>query len=78
MAYDIIFKAKQFVITEMSYGYNDKAVYDVDGYYELLPDHQFVRRPGHTWPQELWVEWLMCRLEQRYGPFETDCHRSAE
>jgi glutathione synthase/RimK-type ligase-like ATP-grasp enzyme len=66
MAYDIIFKNKQFVITEMSYGYNDKAVYDCGGYYVLTPKDEIIYHAGHTWPQEIWIEWLIDRLQMRF------------
>ena len=61
MAYDIIFKEKQFVITEMSYGYLDTAPYHSDGYYELKDD-AITYHQGHFWPEELWVNWLLKRM----------------
>jgi len=60
MAYDILFKGDKFYIVEMSYGYNDRAVYNSAGFYILDENCEvarFVR--GHYLPQQLWVRWLL-------------------
>jgi len=58
MAYDVLFNGKDFFITEISYGYSQKAIYDAPGYYQKKDDNNFVFRKGHYWPQDLWIEWL--------------------
>jgi glutathione synthase/RimK-type ligase-like ATP-grasp enzyme len=60
MAYDIIFKGGQFVVTEISYGYLDTAPNRSRGYYELDAD-DITLHEGHFWPEELWVKWLLKR-----------------
>lgn len=60
MAYDIIFDYKKMVITEMSYNYLDRVLYNTPGYYRLDPDPHFIQ--GHVWPQELWVRVLLDKL----------------
>jgi glutathione synthase/RimK-type ligase-like ATP-grasp enzyme len=62
MCYDILFTPDNFVITEMSYTYVDSAIHNANGYYELNTDDTLFFRVGHTWPQTLWVEWALCRL----------------
>lgn len=61
MAYDILFSASGFVITEMSFGYDAKAIYDAPGHYELGADGTLTYREGHEWAQTLWVEWAIYR-----------------
>lgn len=61
MAYDILHRDGRPVISEMSYGYSDTAVHRVSGYSVLLPDGTLSFVKGHTWPQELWVEWALIR-----------------
>jgi len=66
MAYDILFRKDKFYIIEMSYGYNDKAVYNSGGYY-ILDDACRVSKfvEGHYWPQQLWVKWLLDNLRKQ-------------
>ncbi len=61
MAYDILFKDGRMLISEMSYGYSDSAVHRVDGYFVLESSGELRRASGHTWPQELWVEWAVLK-----------------
>lgn len=65
MCYDIIFTENSFVITEMSYAYVDSYLYEANGYYVRDDDGSLAFIEGHTWPQELWIEWALRRLEQR-------------
>lgn len=60
MAYDILFKDGDYHIIEMSYGYNETAIYKCEGFY-LLDDNCEVStfKLGHYWPQELWMKWIM-------------------
>jgi glutathione synthase/RimK-type ligase-like ATP-grasp enzyme len=62
MCYDILFTPRGFVLTEMSYGYLDFAPFNCPGYYLLDKEGNLSFIPGHTWPQELWVEWLLHRM----------------
>jgi len=65
MAYDILFRKDKFYIVEMSYGYNDRAVYNSGGYYILDKNcevSEFVT--GHYWPQQLWVRWLLDNIRK--------------
>jgi glutathione synthase/RimK-type ligase-like ATP-grasp enzyme len=62
MAYDILFIPDSFVITEMSFGYLDTAIYNASGHYELKGGNlDYVE--GHVWPQDLWVEWALSRAD---------------
>lgn len=59
MAYDILYKGDEFLIIEISYGYNDKALYNTKGYYELDDEGEVLHyTEGNFWPQELWVKWI--------------------
>jgi glutathione synthase/RimK-type ligase-like ATP-grasp enzyme len=59
MAYDILFKKNEFVVSEMSYGYLDSAPYRTAGYYERREDGTIEFVPGHVWPQSLWATWAI-------------------
>ncbi len=62
MAYDLLFtksQSEKFLITEMSYGYDDLALYKAKGYYELQEDNKLYYRQGNVWPQEIWVNWAL-------------------
>ena len=61
MCYDIIFTKDSFVITEMSYNYVDKALYNAPGYYEKNSTGELIFRDGHFWPEELWVKWILLK-----------------
>jgi hypothetical protein len=65
MAYDILFKDGKFVISEISYAYLDSVPQRAAGHYELRADGRLDFVPGHTWPQTLWVEWLLERAARR-------------
>jgi len=62
MAYDLLFSSDGFVITEISYGYLDSAIYKANGHYELSEEGKLLYIPGHVWPQYLWIEWALQRL----------------
>ncbi|MBU1054483.1 MAG: hypothetical protein KKC46_11745 [Proteobacteria bacterium] len=67
MAYDILFtESGNFVVVEMSYGYIDAALYKANGYFELLEKGNLCFHEGHTWPQELWIEWSLIRVNNFY------------
>lgn len=78
MCYDILFdKRGKFAITEMSYGYIDRALHKAKGYFELFANSDLVFRERHTWPQELWVEWALRRAEnQRRADHKVPCRDS--
>jgi glutathione synthase/RimK-type ligase-like ATP-grasp enzyme len=59
MSYDILFKGDQSLITEMSYGYLDSAIYNCAVFYEMDDDGTLKVREGNVWPQDLWVEWAL-------------------
>lgn len=61
MAYDILFKHGEILVSEMSYGYYAKAVQRVNGYSLLEPDGTLRFVEGNTWPQKLWVEWALLK-----------------
>jgi len=65
MAYDLLFREGNFVITEISYAYLDTAIYKTQGYYELNPAGNLIYQRGQIWPQQLWVEWALSRIENR-------------
>lgn len=67
MAYDILFSDGVPVITEMSFGYVDRAVLEGPGWYELMGSGELVCKAGHVWPQQLWVEWALRRAERGKG-----------
>ena len=64
MAYDILFRDSDFFIVEMSYGYNESALYNSKGYYELDQNGGVLCfNEGNHWPQELWVKWIKACLD---------------
>lgn len=64
MCYDLLFQEDGFVITEMSYGYKEEAIFDAPGHYFYHDDSlDFIE--GHMWPQQLWVDWALSRLHQQ-------------
>jgi len=67
MCYDILFTREDFVLTEMSFGYLDVPLYKTPGHHVLSPDGQLSYVAGHVWPQELWIEWALHRLESAGG-----------
>lgn len=68
MAYDVLFRPNDFVITEISYTTEMEHLYDAPHHFELAQDGELHRREGHTWPQEPLVEWALRRLEARAEP----------
>jgi glutathione synthase/RimK-type ligase-like ATP-grasp enzyme len=66
MAYDVLFDSeRRAIIAEMSYGYLDSVPQKTKGYYELQNNGEVVLRPGHTWPEQLWVDWALIRAGNR-------------
>jgi glutathione synthase/RimK-type ligase-like ATP-grasp enzyme len=61
MGYDVIFENDHFVITEMSYNYIDFIPHKSKGYYQRDANKAITFHAGHTWPEELWVKWLLKR-----------------
>lgn len=65
MAYDLLFDADgRFYINEMSYAYNDRAMYDTPGHYEPQSDGSLTYVEGHEWPQDIWGEWAVERARR--------------
>ncbi|MDZ7724653.1 MAG: hypothetical protein U5R06_18060 [candidate division KSB1 bacterium] len=57
MCYDILFTGDDFVVSEMSYGYKDRPLYEAGGYYvNTSSGLDWVSEPCR--PQTLWVRWL--------------------
>ena len=65
MAYDILIRGKEFLITEISCGYLDTAIYNTPGHYRVEADGRLSFNTGHVWPQELWVDWMLERMERQ-------------
>lgn len=65
MAYDIIFDKDRFYITEMSYAYVDSFLHQCRGHYTAEDNGSLSFIEGHTWPQELWIEWALRRVRAR-------------
>jgi glutathione synthase/RimK-type ligase-like ATP-grasp enzyme len=63
MAYDILFTSNGFVITEMSFGYDARAMYNTPGHYERNENGTLSFVPGYVWAQDLWVEWAIHRAQ---------------
>lgn len=61
MAYDLLRGPQGWVISEMSYGYLDKALFQCAGHFWLDASGELRFRPGQIWPQTLWVKWLLMR-----------------
>lgn len=61
MAYDILFRDGRMLVSEISYGYSDAAVHRVAGYWVLDAPGTLRFVEGHTWPQDLWVEWAISK-----------------
>ncbi len=64
MAYDLLFRDGEMVITEMSYTYLDHCLYDGPGLYVLEEDGKLRFKEGHIRPQSIWVDWALRRLER--------------
>jgi len=62
MGYDILFDGSQFLISEMSFSYDDNVPYQGKGYYELDDNEKLTFNNGHFWPQELWIDWLLRKV----------------
>lgn len=69
MAYDILFLNHEFLVSEMSFGYMDTYLYNIDGHYITDESGGLLFKKGHTWPQELWIDWTLRKLRrcQRYA-----------
>ncbi|MDM7992357.1 MAG: hypothetical protein QUS11_03515 [Candidatus Fermentibacter sp.] len=67
MAYDILFRDGRMLVSEMSYGYSDSAVHGVAGYWRLESPGCLRFVEGHTWPQDLWVDWAISKADAASG-----------
>jgi hypothetical protein len=61
MAYDIIFQNEKFFITEISFSYVPKYIFNLNGYYQMNNSGNLVFHSEHTWPMELWAKWALIR-----------------
>lgn len=58
MAFDIVYKGGDSVILEMSYAFDDVAIYNCPGHF-LVDEHGgMTRQEGHIWPQQLNIEYV--------------------
>jgi glutathione synthase/RimK-type ligase-like ATP-grasp enzyme len=62
MAFDLLFDHGQSVISEMSYAFNDSAIFNAPGHYAVGPEDQLHFQSTHVWPQELIVRDVLERL----------------
>ena len=62
MAFDIVYKNGQFVVLEMSYAFNDKAIRDAPGHYVVSDGGNVTRAEGHVWPELLAIEYAQSLL----------------
>jgi len=63
MAFDIVYKNGAFVVLEMSYAFNDRAIYDAPAHYVVSEDGVLTRENGHVWPQELTIAYVQSLLD---------------
>lgn len=54
MAFDIVYRADEFLVLEMSCAFVDRLVHEVPGHY-TLEGGRLEFHAGHVWPQELYV-----------------------
>lgn len=64
MAFDIVYNGKEFMILEMSYTFNDRAIYDAPGHYVIDGSGEIERVDGHVWPQGLTIQYVQHSMEQ--------------
>jgi hypothetical protein len=63
MCYDILFKNGSPVVVEISYGYDDRVLFEAPGYYRFTKEGElesFIT--GNCWPQTLWAAWIKEQL----------------
>jgi glutathione synthase/RimK-type ligase-like ATP-grasp enzyme len=53
MAFDVVYREKEFMILEMSYAFNAEAIHNAPGHYIVDSSGAFEYETGRTWPQEL-------------------------
>ena len=53
MAFDILRNGGTAQIVEMSYTFNDRAVYNCPGHYVVAGDGRLAYQEGHVWPQDV-------------------------
>jgi len=71
MAYDILFRDGEMLVSEMSYGYSDTAVHLIPGHWVLEEGGSLGFVEGNTWPQELWIEWAIRKAARKGLPRPT-------
>ena len=62
LAFDVLFRAGQPLIVEMSYNFPQQPAHDAPGHWREEPDGQLTWVDGQMWPQELWVIKLLEEL----------------
>jgi len=69
MAFDLLYRAGEAVVVEMSYTFNAQAIYNAPGHFELGENGSLNYVTGHIWPQELSVRYIAEIIETlRCGP----------
>ncbi len=65
MAFDIVYKDGEFVVLEMSYAFNDEAIHNAPGHHIVNDAGGLTRAEGHTWPEELAIEYARLLLSDK-------------
>lgn len=55
MAFDIVYRKSEAVVVEMSYTFNDQAIYDCPGHYWADEAGAMTYHEGHEWPQRAYL-----------------------
>jgi glutathione synthase/RimK-type ligase-like ATP-grasp enzyme len=64
LAFDILRRREEHLVTEVSYTYPSKAQHDCPGHWEMT-DGGLVWAEGHMWPEEAQIQDFLARIEQR-------------
>lgn len=65
MAFDLLYHEHKPLIGEMSYAFNDQAIYDAPGHHVVEAETQLRFQASHVWPQELIVRDVWERVVTR-------------
>jgi hypothetical protein len=59
MAFDLVYDEGRFLVLEMSYAFNDEAIYKAPGHFIVDNGSVRLRRvEGHVWPQALQIDYV--------------------
>ncbi len=62
MAFDLLYDGGKFVIVEMSYAFNDQAIFDAPGHFVVSEGGAPSYVDGHVWPQDLMVQYVQQQM----------------